>query len=106
MPIYFKLRGKTDRSFPTPYQTDENHTRSYWSKKDPDGFERILNSQLSTDPTFLAEIRSSGRPDDESLELADRLPRDAIKVSTKMEQSVTQEVEGVAPQSHEIGVGV
>lgn len=106
MPIYFKLRGKAVRSYTTPHHTDETPSRGYWSKKDPDGLERILNGHLSRDATVLAEARSSGRPDDESLELSDRFPRDGIQVSTKMEQSVTQEVEGATPQMHEIGVGI
>ena len=106
MPIYFKLRGRIDRGFPTPQHTNETPSRGYWSKKDPDGLERILNGQTSTDATVLAEVRSSGRPDDGSLELSDRLPTDAIQVSTKMEQSVTQDVEGATPQAHEIGVGL
>ena len=106
MPIYFKLRGKIDRSSPTPQHTNEAPSRGYWSKNDPDGLERILNGQASTDVTVLAEIRSSAGPDNGSLELSDRLPRDAIQVSTKMEQSVTQDVEGATPQAHEIGVGL
>lgn len=106
MPIYFKLRGKSERNFPTPHHTDERSSRLHCSGKDTYGFKRILNVRSSNNATVLAEIRSSGPPDDDSVELTEPLPRDAIKVSTRMEQSVHREMNGFISKPENVELGL